>query len=139
MLTLIPVGETGVLAAVLRVVVGVAFVIHGLPKIRGGWKQSGQWIKSAGVPSEAAVLVTILEFFGGIFLIVGLIVPIVSAFFAIQMVAIVLMKKFGMHASFISTSREKPSYEIDVLYLLLALTLLVLGAGVLSLDSLIGV
>jgi uncharacterized membrane protein YphA (DoxX/SURF4 family) len=43
-----------------------------------------------------------------------------------------------MHAKFISTEQGKPTYEIDVLYLLLALVFLVLGAGPYSLDRLLG-
>ena len=129
--------DAGILAAGLRVVVGAALVAHGLPKVRGGWKQSGQWIQSMGVPAAAAVPVTILEFFGGIFLIVGLMVPVVAGFLAIQFIAITAMKKSKMNASFIG-SQGKASYEVDILYLLLALALLALGAGAVSLDSFIG-
>lgn len=135
--TLVSVFNIGVLAAFLRVIVGIAIVMHGLPKVKGAWKQSGEWIKSMGVPADAAVLVTILEFFGGIFLIVGLIVPIVAGFLAIQFLAIIIVKKVKMHAALIG-SQQKPSYEIDFTYLLLALVLVVLGAGVLSVDSVIG-
>ena len=42
-----------------------------------------------------------------------------------------------MKAAFIG-AQQKPSYEIDFTYLLLALALVVLGAGALSIDSLIG-
>jgi hypothetical protein len=48
------------------------------------------------------------------------------------------MKKSKMHATFISTEQGKPTYEIDAVYLLLALVFLVLGAGPLSLDGLLG-
>lgn len=80
-----------------------------------------------------------LEFFGGIFLVVGLIVPVVASLFAIQMLAVVAMKRSKMHASFVSVTPGKPTYEIDVLYLLLALALIVLGAGAFSLDSVLGI
>ena len=139
MIAPIPVISGGDLAAVLRVVVGAAFIVHGLPKIRGGWNQSGQWIQSMGVPAGAAVLATLLEFFGGVFLVLGLIVPVVAALFAVQMLATVGMKKTKMHASFISVAPGKPTYEVDILHLLLALALVVLGAGTLSLDGLVGI
>ena len=137
MITPSPTFIVGVLPVVLRIIVGAALILHGLPKVRGGWKQSGQWIQTMGVPAVFAIPVTIIEFFGGIFLIVGLIVPVVAAFIAIQMSSIIVMKKFRMNAGLIG-AQGKPSYEIDLLYVLLALALLVLGAGVLSLDSLIG-
>ena len=46
------------------------------------------------------------------------------------------MKKRKMQADYISTG--KPSYEVDALYLALALVLVFLGAGVLSLDGALG-
>ncbi|MDV3293186.1 MAG: DoxX family protein [Nitrososphaerales archaeon] len=133
-----PTLNAGDVAPLLRIVMGAAFMVHGLPKLRGGWKQSGQWIQSMGVPAFAAVPVTLLEFFGGLFLVLGLIVPIVAGFFAIQMLSIVVMKKSKMNASFVG-SQGKPAYEVDVLYLLLALALVVLGAGALSIDSIVGI
>ncbi|MDV3277014.1 MAG: DoxX family protein [Nitrososphaerales archaeon] len=136
-IALVGVINTDIFAAFLRVFVGTALVMHGLPKVKGAWKQSGQWIQSMGVPAAAAVPVAILEFFGGIFLIIGLIVPIVAGFFAIQFLAIIVMKKSKMKAALIG-SQQKPSYEIDFTYLLLALVLVVVGAGVLSVDSVIG-
>jgi len=128
----------GILAATLRVVVGFAMTLHGYPKLKGGWRQSGQWIRSMGVPAAAAVLVTILEFFGGIFLIIGLIVPVVAGLFVIQFLAITIMKKWKMNGALIA-KQGQASYEVDVTYLLLSLALLVLGAGTLSLDQLLGI
>ena len=75
-----------------------------------------------------------MEFFGGLFLIIGLIVPLVGLFFAIFMIAYVIMKRTKMNAVYIG----KTSYEIDITYLILSLVLIVLGAGALSVDSLIG-
>jgi putative oxidoreductase len=91
-----------------------------------------------GVPAAAAVLVTILEFFGGIFLIVGLLVPLVAGLFAIQFVSIIAMKASKMKANFMG-SGGKPSYEIDFTYLILALAIFLLGAGAFSLDAILGV
>lgn len=126
------------LLLVLRIVTGIALVIHGYPKAKGGRVQAGQWMKSMGVPPFTADLATVLEFLGGIFLIIGLLTPVVGLFFVIQFGAIILMKVSKMHAKFISTEQGKPTYEIDVLYLLLALVFLVLGAGPYSLDHIFG-
>lgn len=89
-----------------------------------------------GMPAWTATTATYLELLGGIFLIIGLIVPIVAALFVIQFAAIIVMKKMKMYAEYIVSG--KPSYEIDVLYLILAIVILVLGSGVLSLDGAIG-
>lgn len=47
---------------------------------------------SQGLPGAAAVLAGILEFFGGIFLVIGLIVPIVALFYMVQFGSIVVLK-----------------------------------------------
>lgn len=123
------------LALLVRVVVGGTLMIHGYPKIKSR-EQSANWMKSMGMPGASATLAGILEFFGGLFLVVGLIVPVVALFFAIQFAAITLMKKSKMKASYVVSG--KPSYEIDILYLLFSIILIVLGAGVLSIDGLVG-
>jgi uncharacterized membrane protein YphA (DoxX/SURF4 family) len=70
-----------------------------------------------------------------LFLIIGLIVPVVGLFFAIFMVANVIMKK-KMNAAYIDP--RKASYEIDIRYLIHSIVVIVLGAGAFSVDSIIG-
>ncbi len=111
-------------------------ITHARPKLGAGTKGTIRWIKSLGLPAGAAYLAIILELFGGIFLMIGLIVPIVALFIAIEMIANSLMKKYKMKAGYIVTG--KASYEIDVLYLMLSIVLIVLGSGAASLDGLIG-
>jgi putative oxidoreductase len=123
------------LALLVRVVIGGTLMIHGYPKIKSR-EQSVNWMKSMALPGETAIIASILEFFGGLFLVVGLIVPIVALFFAIQFAAISFMKKIKMKASYVNPTGA--SYEIDVLYLLFSIILIVIGAGVLSIDGLIG-
>ncbi len=123
------------LALLVRVVVGGTLMIHGYPKVKSR-EQSMNWMKSMGLPGATALIAGVLEFFGGLLLVVGLIVPIIGFFLAIQFASIILMKKSRMKASYVSTS--KVSFEIDALYLLLAIILIVIGAGVLSIDGLVG-
>jgi putative oxidoreductase len=129
------VSYTPYLALLLRVVVGATLMIHCYPKLKSK-EQSVNWMKSMGIPGGSAVIASILEFFGGLFLIVGFIVPVVSLFLAIQFAAITVVKKSKMKAAYVSAS--KPAYEVDIIYLLLSIVLIVLGAGVLSIDGLIG-
>ena len=125
------------LALVLRVIVGVSLMIHGRPKLSGeGKKGAISFMTSQGVPGSAAVLTGILEFFGGIFLVIGLIVPVVALFYMIQFGSIIALKGGKMKMRYIDPG--KPNYEIDVTYFLLALVLLVVGAGAFSLDGLLG-
>jgi putative oxidoreductase len=127
-----------VLLLILRLVTGGGLVIHGYPKAKGGRIQAGQWMKSMGIPPFTADLATVLEFLGGILLIVGFLTPLVGLFLAIQFGSIILMKRSKMHAKFINMEQGKPTYEIDVLYALLALVFLFLGAGTYSLDHFLG-
>jgi len=122
-------------ALVVRLFLGVSLVMHGYPKMKGGWRQAGQWMKSLGIPAGAAILATVVELVGGVFLVIGLLVPVVAVIVAIQFASVVGMKTSKMGARFISMEQGKPSYEIDAFYLVLALALVILGAGVLSVDS----
>lgn len=126
----------GYLALILRVWVGANFVIHARPKLQS-MPQTVQSMKGLGVPAGATYAATALELAGGIALILGLLVPIVGLFFVLFMAANSVMKKRRMHADYISVG--KPSYEVDLLYLALALVLVFLGAGVLSLDGALGI
>ncbi|MDA4130959.1 MAG: DoxX family protein [Thaumarchaeota archaeon] len=128
-------GYTSYLGLFLRVLVGISLMIHGYPKLKSK-DASVNWMKSLGMPGGTAVMSAILEFFGGVLLVGGFIVPIMSLFFAIQFASIVIVKKTKMKAAFIAPG--KPSYEIDVTYFLLSIVLLVLGSGALSIDGLIG-
>ena len=125
---------TGFLALFLRVWVGVNFVAHGYPKLGKGRQQTLQWTKSLGVPTLVTYLAIVLEFFGGLSLIIGFIVPIVGFFIALEMIGAIFLKKSKMKAPYMGQN----SYEIDITYLMLAIALLVLGAGLLSVDSFLG-
>lgn len=121
---------------VLRIWVGANFIVHGRPKFGKTGTAVKSSLKSVGLPGWMVSGVGVLELFGGIFLIIGLIVPIVAMLLVILFASIILMKRTKQHEPYIAPG--KPSYELDVLYLILAIVILVLGSGVLSVDSLIG-
>jgi putative oxidoreductase len=122
-----------VLALFLRVWVGANFVAHGYPKIGKNRQQTLQWTKSLGVPPILTYLAIILEFFGGISLIIGFLVPLVGSCIALEMGCAIIMKKTKMKAPYMGQN----SYEIDIAYLMLGIALVVLGAGLISVDSLL--
>jgi len=126
---------TSYLALILRVWVGANFILHARPKLQG-LPQVAQQMKGMGVPERATYTATALELGGGVALIAGLLVPFVGALFVVFMASTSLMKKRKMHADYISPG--KASYEIDALYLALALVLMFLGAGAFSIDSAFG-
>jgi putative oxidoreductase len=130
------ISNTPSLALLLRIVVGVTMIMHGYPKLKNP-KQTVQWTKGLGVPAAATYLAIILEFFGGIALIMGFIVPIVAFFIALEMIGNSILKKTKMNAPYL-VGQNAAAFEIDITYLLLAITLVVLGAGALSIDALLG-
>jgi len=124
---------TAYLALLVRVWVGTNFILHANLKLpKKGREQAAQWMKSMGLPAVAASLATTLELVGGIFLILGLIVPVVALLFVIEMISTSALNKLKMKKAYIG------GYELDVLYILLAIVLFVLGGGALSIDSVIG-
>ncbi|TLX96973.1 MAG: DoxX family protein [Thaumarchaeota archaeon] len=124
---------TPYLALLVRVWVGTNFILHANLKLpKKGREQAAQWMKSMGLPAVAASLATTLELVGGIFLILGLIVPVVALLFVIEMISTSALNKLKMKKGYIG------GYELDVLYILLDIVLFVLGGGALSIDSVIG-
>ena len=122
-------------ALITRVWMGINMVIHGYPKIRSFKQTAQQTSQTLGISIKVTYLASILEFLGGMFLIIGLIVPVIAIFFAIFMASIVFIKRNKMKAAYISP--QGPSYEIDITYIIISIVLFVLGAGALSIDSLI--
>ncbi|MGA2625995.1 MAG: DoxX family protein [Candidatus Bathyarchaeia archaeon] len=128
---------TPYLALLLRVVVGASLVMHGYPKLKNP-QATLKWTGDLGVPAAATVAVIMLEFFGGIALILGFIVPIVAFFIALEMIGNIFLKKTKMKAPYL-IGENAAAYETDALYILLAVTMIVLGAGVFSLSAPFGI
>ena len=128
---------TPYLALLLRVVVGASLVMHGYPKLKNP-QATLKWTGDLGVPAAATVAVIVLEFFGGIALILGFLVPIVAFFIALEMIGNIALKKTKMKAPYL-IGENAAAYETDALYILLAVTMIVLGAGAFSLSAPLGI
>jgi len=80
--------------AVLRVVVGTIFAVHGAQKLFGsGIPGTTAFFAQIGAPLPAltAPLVSILELGGGLALILGLLTPVVAALLALDMLGAILL------------------------------------------------
>lgn len=125
------------LALLVRVCVGATLMIHGRPKLnKANRERSIKNFETKGVPPIAVLLVAILEFFGGLFLVVGFLVPLIAAFVAVDFGAIIVMKRTKENAAYVAYG--KPNFELEVLFILLSIVLVVIGAGALSVDGLVG-
>lgn len=115
---------------ILRVVAGVAMVIHGWPKIQNPL----HWMDKmgSGTPAVLQALAALGEFAGGLGLIVGLLTPIACFGIAATMVGAILIGTPG--ALWIGKPGEK-SFELASLYLLIAVAVFFIGPGLYSLDA----
>src|SRR5690349_17775263 len=124
---------TDAAALIGRLALGALFLAHGWPKIKDVKKPIG-FVKGTGWPGGAmfAALFTLLEFLGGLALIVGLLTRIVAVLFVLEMIATSIFSKTKLKKGF------SGGYELDVVYAAFALVLAFLGSGVWSLDHLLG-
>lgn len=116
---------------VLRIAVGVIFLVHGYAKISNIGQFSG-FLTSLSVPLPMffAVVVTIVEFFGGIALIIGLFTHWIVKFLAFDMI----FAMFLVHIKngFLITNG---GVEFTLILFAASLSLIASGSGKFSLDN----
>lgn len=120
----------------LRVVAGTIFIVHGIPKLFGpqpGITGFTAWLRSMNVPLAGVfgVVVPLLEFFGGIALILGFLTQAFVLLLAVNMLVATLLKMTKMGKKFTGDG----GWEFDLILLATMLALLVGGSGPYSLDS----
>ncbi len=129
--------DSGWSALALRIPVGIIFAAHGAQKLFGwfggyGLEGTGQWLDSIGLAPGylMALLAGGAEFFGGLALIIGLLVrPAAAALVFAMLVAI-----FSVHIDkglFMSNN----GYEFALALLAASLSLTFSGAGRASVDA----
>ncbi|NPC54829.1 DoxX family protein [Caenimonas soli] len=121
----------------LRIPVGLIFAAHGAQKLFGwfggyGLEGTGQWMGSIGLAPGylMALLAGSAEFFGGVALVLGLLVRPAAAALAFAM----LVAIFAVHIDkglFVANN----GYEFGLALLAVAVSLVVSGAGRASLDA----
>jgi uncharacterized membrane protein YphA (DoxX/SURF4 family) len=121
---------------ILRVGIGTTFIMHGYPKLfpsgPGGFAGLLQNLGFPG-PVFLAYVVSILEFVGGIAMILGLFVRYVGVLMVIEMIVTSSQVKMLRGVSFIFP--KGTGWELDFLLLIIALALVLLGAGAISVDA----
>ncbi len=131
--------DSGLSQLALRIPVGSVFVAHGAQKLFGwfggyGLEGTGQWMASIGLNPGylMAALSGSAEFFGGLALILGLLVRPAAAVLAFTMIVAILAVHIG-NGLFMSNN----GYEYGLALLAASIALLISGAGRASLDRLI--
>lgn len=119
----------------VRLVMGVALVLHGLPKIQN----PTAWMDAAGggsgVPSFLQALAAFAEFGGGIFLILGLLTQLAALGLVGMMVGALALVHIPQGHPFVA--QGGPSFESALLYLVMSIMFMILGPGKLSVDALL--
>ena len=121
----------------LRIPVGVIFAAHGAQKLFGwfggyGLEGTGQWMGSIGLAPGylMALLAGSAEFFGGLALVLGLLVRPAAAALAFAMLVAILTVHIGK-GLFMANN----GYEFGLALLAVTVSLVVTGAGRASLDT----
>ena len=86
--------EIGLL--ILRVVLGITFLIHGIAKFQMGLGNVAGWFESIGILGFLGYVVAFIELLGGIALILGIGTRIFSALIAIVMVGAIFTSKLSL-------------------------------------------
>lgn len=126
--------------AVLRVVVGVAFVAHGAPRLfQGGVPDLAATLADAGAPLPGATawLVSLLQFGGGLALVVGLLVTPVALLLAVHLVGgiVLVHAPAGWHVVGPLAEHPPGGVELNVVLLAALVALVLAGPGSASVDA----
>jgi putative oxidoreductase len=123
----------------LRLMAGIIFTAHGAQKLFAwfggyGLQGTGQWMDSIGLSPGylMALMAGSAEFFGGLLLIAGLLTRPTSFVLAITMVVAIFSVHFE-NGLFMSAN----GYEFALILLAASVSLVISGAGKLSLDNLL--
>ena len=138
---------TGIALLILRVSLGVIFIVHGWMKANpsgpmGGARGYGQMLGQMGMPGTFGLVVGYVhawgEVIGGIMLIPGLLTRLGAVPFAIVMLLAIFMAKIPQGTPFMAGEGQGTGWEFDFINLATLLALLIMGSGSISLDRLLG-
>jgi putative oxidoreductase len=131
----------------LRLVIGYGFVVHGWAKLSRGPAGFAKLLEQIGapLPEATAWVSTFIEILGGLAVLAGAYVVIVS----IPLIVMMLVAMFTVHLRYgfsaintIGLTADgpqfgPPGYEVNLLYIAGLLALVLAGAGPFSIDRLL--
>jgi putative oxidoreductase len=131
----------------LRLIIGFGFMAHGWAKLSRGPAGFGRLLAQIGapLPEATAWASTFVELLGGLAIFVGAFVEVVS----IPLIVMMLVAMFTVHLKYGFSSVNTigmtadgpkfgpPGYEVNLLYIAGLISLILGGAGALSIDRLL--
>ncbi|BCV36038.1 DoxX family protein [Shewanella indica] len=131
--------DAGFAPLALRLPIGITFMAHGAQKLFGwfggyGLEGTGQWMTSIGLTPGylMALMAGSSEFFGGLLLIIGLLIRPTSAVLAFTMLMAIVTVHLD-NGLFMSNN----GYEFGLALLAATVSVAISGAGKLSVDNMI--
>jgi len=132
----------------LRLIVGYGFMEHGFAKLYKGPDAFAAILQGMGVPDPSfmAWFTILIELLGGLAVILGAFVTIVS----VPMAVVLLVAMFKVHLPYGFSSLKlialtatgakfgPPGYEVNLLYMACLAALVISGSGPFAIDGLIG-
>ncbi|MFB7813201.1 DoxX family protein [Paenibacillus chitinolyticus] len=128
-------GKTEIGLLIVRLVLGVTFLVHGLDKFQSGLGNIAGWFESIGLPGFLAYVTAVIETVGGAAIILGLGTRIAAALFGVLMIGAMFSVKFS--AGFTGNG-QSAGFELDLALFALSLLLVLTGSRYLAVDSLFG-
>jgi putative oxidoreductase len=130
---------------VVRLALGVIVFAHGAQKLFGWFGGSGLratiagFAQNLGIPAAATTAAAVVETFGGLAMLVGFLArPAAAGLAAVMLVAIATVHaRHGFFLNASLTPGKGHGYEYNLALLAMALSILIGGAGALSVDRLL--
>lgn len=120
---------------ILRVVLGVIWIAHGVPKLTGGIEGTEALFAQLGVPAPllAAWFVALLESLGGLLLLIGWLVTPVALLLSVEMLVGIII----LHApnGFYVIGSGHDGIEFSLLLIASMLALIFCGPGLAAVDN----
>ncbi len=129
--------ERHLVPLLLRGGVGLTFLLSGLAKVLGGVENVADYFASLGIPSPHVLgpAISYLELGGGLALLLGLLTRVFGVLFVCEMLVAIVVARLPSAATAASLVEAFTSVRLELLLLLAALCLALLGSGRLSLDG----
>jgi putative oxidoreductase len=124
-------------ALVLRILLGVIMVSHGIPKIQKRVVLGKKWHEHYGVPAVTVPLTGVLQIVGGAALIVGLFTSLTALILTLDMLAALYICVVNHKEPLNSVSPDK-GWDINLLLIGSLVAVMLLTGGAWSLDAVLG-
>jgi putative oxidoreductase len=114
---------------IIRIVLAISFILHGLPKLTHTAGMAGFFGKiGLPFPYQTVIFIGLLEVVGGILLLVGFGTRIISPLLVFDMLGAVILAKSGTGKGYLGA-------EVEILLLAGALSVFLSGPGALAIQK----